>query len=62
MRYNYGKRIYTLYMHAQVCNMLYLCVKLVYLVFIVCSSQPGAEQPEVDEEGYSIRPQDADIL
>ena len=31
-------------------------------VYVVCSSQPDAEQPEVDEEGYSIRPQDADIL
>ena len=37
---------------------MYKCV----CVYIPHSSQPDAEQPEVDEEGYSIRPQDADIL
>ena len=32
------------------------------VVSFFCSSQPDAEKPVVDEEGYSIRPQDADIL
>ena len=33
-----------------------------FCMYTMYSSQPDTEQPEVDEEGYSIRPQDADIL